>query len=72
MACIGSLITAQYFIHIMAGRKQEERLGSKMRKELLGTYCMKIIIFLNEQGKFKKKKKCGQDCRLPSKKQLQV
>lgn len=40
----------------MAGRKQEERLGSKMRKELLGTYCMKIIIFLNEQGKFKKKK----------------
>ena len=24
-----------------------------MRKELLGTYCIKIIIFLNEQGKLK-------------------
>lgn len=51
----GSLISSSIFYSYTGWDKAGGRLRSKMRKELLVTYCVKTIRFLNEHGKLIKR-----------------
>lgn len=55
MVHVGSLISSSIFYLLAGWDKAGGRLASKVRKELLVTYCIKISRLFNEQRKLIKR-----------------